>query len=63
MFTPREKDIIKAVCQGLSNKDVAAEFGITIKTVKWYLTNIYSKLGLKSRSELIVYYFKTDMHL
>lgn len=53
-LTPKETKIAKAVAQGLSNKEAANEANVTEKTVKFHLTNIYKKLNVKSRAQLIV---------
>lgn len=50
----RERMAVDLVGQGLSNKDVANQMLITEKTTKFHLTNIYKKLNVKSRAQLIV---------
>ena len=54
-LTTREKAIVSLVSRGLRNKEVALELGITEGTVKVYLHNIYSKLGVGNRTELAVF--------
>lgn len=51
-FTPREQEIIACVCQGLRNREIAAELGITPGTVKVHLMHIFEKSGVKDRFEL-----------
>jgi two-component system nitrate/nitrite response regulator NarP len=53
-LTGRERSIAGLVAQGLRNKDIAAELGITEGTVKVYLHGIYGKLGIENRTELAV---------
>lgn len=51
----REAEVAELVTQGLSNKEVAARLFVTEKTVKFHLTNIYKKMNVKSRAQLIVW--------
>lgn len=51
-LTPQEQAVARLVAQGLSNADVARELYISVKTVQFHLTRVYSKLGLRSRTEL-----------
>lgn len=55
-YTARELDIIKAVAEGLSNKEIASRLFITEGTVKNYITAILSKENLSHRTALAVYY-------
>ncbi|TNE42988.1 MAG: response regulator transcription factor [Sphingomonadales bacterium] len=54
LLTPREAEIVELVCQGLKNKDIADRHNLTEGTVKVHLHNVYRKLGVNSRAELIV---------
>ncbi len=51
----REAEVAELVTQGLSNKEVAGKLFVTEKTVKFHLTNIYKKMNVKSRAQLIVW--------
>jgi DNA-binding NarL/FixJ family response regulator len=53
--TPREIEIIRSLAEGKANKEVAAELGITIRTVETHRARIMLKLGLHSLTELIHY--------
>ena len=55
-YSPRELEIIKAVAEGLSNKEIAGKLFISEGTVKNYITGILSKEGLSHRTALAVYY-------
>jgi DNA-binding NarL/FixJ family response regulator len=54
-LTPRELAIIKLVALGLSNKEIAEEQQLNIRTVKGYLSTIFAKLGVTSRTEAVTY--------
>lgn len=51
----REAEVAELVTRGLSNKEVANQLFVTEKTVKFHLTNIYKKMNVKSRAQLIVW--------
>lgn len=53
-FSEREKAVIELLLQGKSNKQIAFSLGVTSRTVEFHLGNIYSKLGISSRSEAIL---------
>jgi DNA-binding NarL/FixJ family response regulator len=50
-LTEREVTILGALARGLSNDQIAKEFWVAPQTVKFHLTNIYRKLGVKNRTE------------
>lgn len=52
-LTPTELRIAELVCDGRSNRDVAAALFVTVKTVESNLTRIYAKLGVSSRTALV----------
>ena len=55
-YSEREMDIVRAVAEGLSNKEIAAKLFISEGTVKNYITSILSKENLSHRTALAVYY-------
>ena len=56
-LTSREREIVLALVQGLSNKEVGRRLNISEGTVKVHLHNICSKLGVKNRTALAVLAF------
>ena len=54
-LTPKEEDIFNLYVQGYSTKDIISQLGITENTLKYHNKNIYSKLGVKTRKELLQY--------
>lgn len=53
-LTDREADVLRLVAKGYSNKAVARELGITISTVKTHLRNIFRKLDVEDRAQVII---------
>ena len=54
-LTPREVDILKLLVQGYTNRQIAEELSISIRTVEGHRANLTEKLGLRSRVELLRY--------
>lgn len=52
-LTPREREIISMVHRKMSNKEIASLLRISERTVKFHITNIFAKLHVHSRSELL----------
>jgi DNA-binding NarL/FixJ family response regulator len=55
VLTPREIEIVRMITQGLRNKAIAERLSISEGTVKIHLHNIYEKLGVDGRLELMLY--------
>jgi DNA-binding NarL/FixJ family response regulator len=55
LLTFREEQVVALVADGLSNRDVASELGLSEHTVKKYLFRIFDKLGISNRVELVLY--------
>ena len=53
-LTDREREILELLAQGLSNKAIAAQFYLSVRTVEGHLANIYSRLGVHSRTEAML---------
>jgi predicted ATPase/DNA-binding CsgD family transcriptional regulator len=49
-LTAREVEVLRLLAQGLSDAEIAEQLVIARRTVNWYLTSIYSKLGVSSRA-------------
>ncbi len=54
-LTPRELEIVGAIVEGFTNKDIAQKFALSEQTVKHHLTNIFDKLGVSNRLELALF--------
>ena len=53
-LTEREREILDLLAQGLSNKMIAAQLYLSVRTVEGHLANIYSRLGVHSRTEAML---------
>lgn len=57
-LTPREEEILRAVADGKTNREVASELFISDATVKFHMTNILSKLHLQNRAQVVAFAHK-----
>lgn len=57
-LTKREQEIVKAIASGMTNRDIAQSQYISEGTVKNNITSILSKLQLRHRTEIAIYYLK-----
>ena len=54
-LTPREREIVRLIVGGASNKQVASALDISERTVKGHLSNVFQKLGVTDRLKLVLY--------
>lgn len=54
VLTPREMDLLNLLKIGATNREIASRLGLTEGTVRVYLSRIYSKLGVKSRTQAVL---------
>lgn len=57
-FTRKEKEIVKEIASGLTNKEIAKKLFISEGAVKKYINSILSKTGLVNRVQIAMYYLK-----
>jgi two-component system, NarL family, nitrate/nitrite response regulator NarL len=54
-LTEREREVIRLICEGLSNHRIGQRLSISEKTVRHHLSSVYAKLELDSRLQLVIY--------
>ena len=55
LLTPRERDVVRLVAEGMRNQEIATNLNLREHTVRNYLFRIFDKLGISSRVELVLY--------
>ena len=54
-LTDREEEVLRSIAQGYSNKEIAGQLGISVKTVESHKSNLMEKLELTSRTDIVRY--------
>ncbi len=54
-LTPRETDVLRLIGRGMSNKQIASQLGLGLRTVESHVSSVLGKLGLTSRTEAALY--------
>ncbi len=57
-FTPREQDVLRAVCQGSTNDELARGLSLSVSTVKGHIASLMQKTGTNSRVNLIIWAYR-----
>ena len=52
-ITERESEVVRYICKGMTNKEIAWELKISVNTVNNHVANIFEKMDVRSRIELI----------
>jgi len=60
-LSARETEVLEALCQGMSNKDIAESMFISPETVKTHVSTIISKLGVKDRTQAVITSIRAGM--
>ena len=60
-LTEREKEVLRLVAEGSTNRDIASQLNVTENTVKYHLKNILEKLHLRNRAQAVAYAMQTGL--
>ena len=60
-ITKREKQMLKSIALGKTNKDIAEEYDISERTVKNHLSSLFKKIGVSDRTQAAVYAIRNDL--
>lgn len=60
-LTPRERDVLRLVRQGLANKQIARRLGISERTVKAHLTGVFQRIGVTDRTQAALWAQRHDV--
>jgi DNA-binding CsgD family transcriptional regulator len=60
-LTPRETEILRLIARGLTNKECAAALVLSERTVGRHITNIYAKIGVRSKAEATAYAIRQNL--
>jgi DNA-binding NarL/FixJ family response regulator len=62
VFTDREKEIIGCICDGLTNKEIAARVFLSVRTIEGLRMKILEKMNVKNTAGIIIYAIKNDLY-
>jgi LuxR family transcriptional regulator, maltose regulon positive regulatory protein len=52
-LSPREREVLHLIAAGYTNREISEQLGVSLATVKRYITNVYGTLQVTSRTEAI----------
>ena len=60
-ITGRELEVLRLAAKGRSNRDIARELDISVRTVQTHLSNVFNKIGVGSRTEAVMFGLRTGL--
>ena len=61
VLTPREREVLQLICDGKSNREIAAALNLSVNTVAVHRANIMNTLGIHKTAELVVYAIRNGL--
>jgi len=61
LLSSREHEVLRFICKGYSNEQIAQELNLSFDTIKWHRSNILSKTGCKNTASLIMYSIRNKL--
>lgn len=58
-LSPRECEVLRLIAEGMTNQEIAAELFLGVNTVKTYIRTAYKKIDVESRSQAVVWAFRS----
>jgi len=62
-LTPREAEVLKLMCQGLTSKEIAFELNLSVNTVQMYVKSLFNKFSINRSTDLVIYAIKHGLNL
>ena len=53
-FLPRQAQVVRCILRALGDKQIARELGISIPTVRFHISAVFAKIGVRDRCELLI---------
>jgi DNA-binding CsgD family transcriptional regulator len=60
-LSPRERDVLRLIAAGHSNKQIAAELFLSVHTIERHITNLYAKIGARGRADATAWALRHDL--
>jgi DNA-binding NarL/FixJ family response regulator len=59
-LTPRERDVLACLVDGMTNAEIARELHVSVSTVKTYMSKLLAKLGVENRTQAAISYVRDE---
>ncbi len=59
-LTPRERQVVKGICGGMSYKEIAYSMMIQKGTIKSHMTSIFNKVGVRTKTQIAIWYIREN---